>query len=215
MESCEVRLNLISTTVSDQEEKVRKLERLQIELEWRREVLERRKEEEVVRKKRLERTDAFLKQVKAGITFSRETKDETTLLVRDELRRQEDLEKRRLDFETMEMEKQAKNIFDQEAEVDRLERELKYVEVSCFSEATLTTLKREMAVLRSSLLQRRVLQRWLRTVQKRNREREKENEMEERRTRLLRQKDEMVDSLRERMRSKIGDSEQDSWAGCA
>jgi len=215
MESCEVRLNLISTTVSDQEEKVRKLERLQIELEWRREVLERRKEEEVVRKKRLERTDAFLKQVKAGITFSRETKDETTLLVRDELRRQEDLEKRRLDFETMEMEKQAKNIFDQEAEVDRLERELKYVEVSCFSEATLTTLKREMAVLRSSLLQRRVLQRWLRTVQKRNREREKENEMEERRTRLLRQKDEMVDSLRERMRSKVGDSEQDSWAGCA
>ena len=71
----------------------------------------------MVRKKRLERTDAFLKQVKAGITFSRETKDETTLLVRDELRRQEDLEKRRLDFETMEMEKQAKNIFDQEAEV--------------------------------------------------------------------------------------------------
>ena len=39
------------------------------------------------------------------------------------------------------------------------------------------TLKREMAVLRSSLLQRRLLQRWLRTVQKRNREREKENEM--------------------------------------
>ena len=69
------------------------------------------------RKKRLERTEAFLAQVKAGIIFSRETKDETTLLVRDELRRQEDLEKRRLDFETKEMEKQAKNIFDQEAEV--------------------------------------------------------------------------------------------------
>ena len=51
------------------------------------------------------------------------------------------------------------------------------MKVSCFSEATLTTLKREMAVLRSSLLQRRLLQRWLRTVQKRNREREKENEM--------------------------------------
>ena len=59
----------------------------------------------------------FLAQVKAGIIFSRETKDETTLLVRDELRRQEDLEKRRLDFETKEMEKQTKNIFDQEAEV--------------------------------------------------------------------------------------------------
>ena len=69
------------------------------------------------RKKRLERTDVFIKQVKTGIIFSRETKDETTLLVRDELRRQEDLEKRRLDFETKEMEKQAKNIFDQEAEV--------------------------------------------------------------------------------------------------
>ena len=69
------------------------------------------------RKKRLERTETFLAQVKAGIIFSRETKDETTLLVRDELRRQEDLEKRRLDFETKEMEKQAKNIFDQEAEV--------------------------------------------------------------------------------------------------
>ena len=69
------------------------------------------------RKKRLERTEVFIKQVKAGIIFSRETKDETTLLVRDELRRQEDLEKRRLDFETKEMEKQAKNIFDQEAEV--------------------------------------------------------------------------------------------------
>ena len=69
------------------------------------------------RKKRLERTETFLKQVKAGIIFSRETKDETTLLVRDELRRQEDLEKRRLDFETKEMEKQTKNIFDQEAEV--------------------------------------------------------------------------------------------------
>ena len=51
------------------------------------------------------------------------------------------------------------------------------MKVSCFSEATLTRLKREMAVLRSSLLQRRLLQRWLRTVQKRNREREKENEM--------------------------------------
>ena len=69
------------------------------------------------RKKRLERTETFLAQVKAGIIFSRETKDETTLLVRDELRRQEDLEKRRLDFETKEMEKQAKNILDQEAEV--------------------------------------------------------------------------------------------------
>ena len=69
------------------------------------------------RKKRLKRTETFLAQVKAGIIFSRETKDETTLLVRDELRRQEDLEKRRLDFETKEMEKQAKNIFDQEAEV--------------------------------------------------------------------------------------------------
>ena len=69
------------------------------------------------RKKRLERTEAFLKQVKAGMISSRETKDETTLLVRDELRRQEDLEKRRLDFETKEMEKEAKNIFDQEAEV--------------------------------------------------------------------------------------------------
>ena len=69
------------------------------------------------RKKRLERTETFLAQVKAGIIFSRETKDETTLLVRDELRRQEDLEKRRLDFETKEMEKQTKNIFDQEAEV--------------------------------------------------------------------------------------------------
>ena len=50
------------------------------------------------------------------------------------------------------------------------------VKVSCFSEATLATLKREMAVLRSSLLQRRLLQRWLRTVQKRNRERGVENE---------------------------------------
>ena len=69
------------------------------------------------RKKRLKRTETFLAQVKAGIIFSRETKDETILLVRDELRRQEDLEKRRLDFETKEMEKQAKNIFDQEAEV--------------------------------------------------------------------------------------------------
>ena len=69
------------------------------------------------RKKRLERTEAFLKQVKAGMISSRETKDETTLLVRDELRRQEDLEKRRLDFETKEMEKEAKKIFDQEAEV--------------------------------------------------------------------------------------------------
>ena len=47
MGSCEVRLNLISSTVSDQEEKVRKLERLHIELERRREVLERMKEEEV------------------------------------------------------------------------------------------------------------------------------------------------------------------------
>ena len=47
MGSCEVRLNLISTTVSDQEEKVRKLERLQIELERRREVVGRMKEEEV------------------------------------------------------------------------------------------------------------------------------------------------------------------------
>ena len=69
------------------------------------------------RKKRLERTEAFLAQVKAGIIFSRETKDETTLLVRDELRRQEDLEKRRLDFETKERKKEAKNIVDQEAEV--------------------------------------------------------------------------------------------------
>ena len=41
----------------------------------------------------------------------------------------------------------------------------------------MTRLKREMAVLRSSLLQRRLLERWLRTVQKRNREREKETEM--------------------------------------
>ena len=65
----------------------------------------------------MERTKAFLAQVKAGIIFSRETKDETTLLVRGELRRQEDLENTRLDFETKEMEKQAKNIFDQEAEV--------------------------------------------------------------------------------------------------
>ena len=38
---------MISSTVSDQEEKVRKLERLHIELERRREVLERMKEEEV------------------------------------------------------------------------------------------------------------------------------------------------------------------------
>ena len=69
------------------------------------------------RKKRLERTEAFLAQVKVGMISSRETKDETTLLVRDELRRQEVLENSRLDFETKEMEKQAKNIFDQEAEV--------------------------------------------------------------------------------------------------
>ena len=147
--------------------------------------------------------------------FSRETKDETTLLVRDELRRQEDLEKRRLDFETKEMEKQAKNIFDQEAEVtgntvkcdlislfitqgrstwagvevhwgsryflpclcSKVLALAQFVKVSCFSEATLTRLKREMASLRSCLLQRRLLQRWLRTVQKRNREREKENEL--------------------------------------
>ena len=47
MGSCEVRLNLISSTVSDQEEKVRQLERLHIELERRREVVERMKEEEV------------------------------------------------------------------------------------------------------------------------------------------------------------------------
>ena len=37
---------MISSTVSDQEEKVRHLERLQIELERRREVVERMKEEE-------------------------------------------------------------------------------------------------------------------------------------------------------------------------
>ena len=38
---------MISSTVSDQEEKVRQLERLHIELERRREVVERMKEEEV------------------------------------------------------------------------------------------------------------------------------------------------------------------------
>ena len=38
---------MISTTVRDQEEKVRKLERLHIELERRREVVGRMKEEEV------------------------------------------------------------------------------------------------------------------------------------------------------------------------
>ena len=38
---------MISSTVSDQEEKVRQLKRLHIELERRREVVERMKEEEV------------------------------------------------------------------------------------------------------------------------------------------------------------------------
>ena len=49
-----------------------------------------------------------------------------------------------------------------------------FVKVSCFKESSLVQLKRELVLLRSSTMQRRVIHRWLQAVQTRRKEREKE-----------------------------------------
>ena len=120
MENCEIRLGLISAVFREQKETRGKLERLRIQLESKREALERLKEEKDLRVKKVERAKAFLEGLKTTSVFSNgveSTKDETMSLVREELRRQEDLEIKRLSLETEGTERMVGDISKHEEEV--------------------------------------------------------------------------------------------------
>ena len=145
MENCEIRLGLISAVVREQRETRGKLARLRIQLESKREALERLKEEKALRVKKVERAKAFLEGLKTTSVFSdgvESTKDETMSLVREELRRQEDLEIKRLSLETEGTERLVGDISKHEEEVASLaskypflfqvallEKEVEYIEV--------------------------------------------------------------------------------------
>ena len=120
MENCEIRLGLILAVVREQKETRGKLARLRIQLESKREALERLKEEKALRVKKVERAKAFLEGLKTTSVFSdgvESTKDETMSLVREELRRQEDLERKRLSLETEGTERLVGDISKHEEEV--------------------------------------------------------------------------------------------------
>ena len=112
-------MGLVSVVVGEQREALGKLERTKIQLERRREALERMKEEIRLRGGRVKRTKAFLEGLKAGSILSGvvSAEDETMSLVKEELRRQEDLEIKRLALETEKMETLAEEISSHEDEV--------------------------------------------------------------------------------------------------
>ena len=120
MEDCEVRLGLISMVVIEQRETQGKLQRTRIQLEKKREALEKMNEEMTLRGKRVERAKAFLEGLKvdgsilSGVLLAQ---DETMSLVKEELQRQEDLETKRLALETEKMGRLAQDIFNHENEV--------------------------------------------------------------------------------------------------
>ena len=118
MEDCEVRLGLVSVVVREQREAQGKLERTRIELETRKAALERMKAEISLRRRRGERAKVFLEGLKAGSILSGVVEaDETMSLVKEELRRQEVLEIKRLALETEKMERLAEEISSHEDEV--------------------------------------------------------------------------------------------------
>ena len=118
MEDCEVRLGLVSVVVREQREAQGKLERTRIELETRKAALERMKAEKSLRRRRVERAKVFLEGLKAGSILSGVVEaDETMSLVKEELRRQEVLEIKRLALETEKMERLAEEISSHEDEV--------------------------------------------------------------------------------------------------
>ena len=119
MEDCEVRLGLVSLVVGEQREARGKLERRRIELERKKEALERMKEEVGLRGRRVERAKAFLEGLKSGSILSGviSAEDETMSLVKEELRRQEDLEIKRHVLETEKMERLAEDISSHEDQV--------------------------------------------------------------------------------------------------
>ena len=120
MEDCEMRLGLVSVVVSEQKEAQGTLERRRIELETRRVALEGMKAEIHLGGKRVERAKDFLEGLKAGKILSGvvSAEDETMSLVKEELQKQEELERKRLALETEKMERLAEDILSHEDEVN-------------------------------------------------------------------------------------------------
>ena len=111
-------MGLVSVVVREQREAQGKLERTRIDLETRRSALERMKAEISLRRRRVERAKVFLEGLKAGSILSGVVEaDETMSLVKEELRRQEVLEIKRLALETEKMERLAAEISSHEDEV--------------------------------------------------------------------------------------------------
>lgn len=111
-------MGLVSVVVREQREAQGKLERTRIDLETRRSALERMKAEISLRRRRVERAKVFLEGLKAGSILSGVVEaDETMSLVKEELRRQEVLEIKRLALETEKMERLATEISSHEDEV--------------------------------------------------------------------------------------------------
>ena len=112
-------MGLVSVVVREQREAQGKLERTRIDLETRRSALERMKAEVSLRRRRVERAKVFLEGLKAGSILSGvvAAADETMSLVKEELRRQEVLEIKRLALETEKMERLAEEISSHEDEV--------------------------------------------------------------------------------------------------
>ena len=120
MEDCEVRLGLISVVVREQREALGKLKRRKIQLETKREALVKMKEEMTLRGRRVEKAKAFLEGLKADgriLSGVVSADDETMSLVKEELRRQEDLETKRLALETEKMERLVVDISNHKDEV--------------------------------------------------------------------------------------------------